>query len=29
MPSEDALNELLRYKRASAEAQVLFKGKQT
>ncbi|KAK1631163.1 hypothetical protein QYE76_005478 [Lolium multiflorum] len=25
MPSEDALNELLRYKRASAEAQVLFK----
>ncbi|KAM0876724.1 hypothetical protein ACQ4PT_035986 [Festuca glaucescens] len=29
MPSEDALNELLRYKRASTEAQVLFKGKET
>ncbi|XBH69983.1 hypothetical protein VPH35_097743 [Triticum aestivum] len=27
MSSEDAINELLTYKRASAEAQVLFKGK--
>ncbi|XP_071684038.1 F-box/FBD/LRR-repeat protein At1g13570 isoform X2 [Lolium perenne] len=27
MSNEDALNELLRYKRASAEAQVIFKGK--
>jgi hypothetical protein len=27
MSSEDALNELLRCKRASAKAQVLFKGK--
>jgi hypothetical protein len=26
MSTEDALNELLRYRRASAEAQVLFKG---
>ena len=29
MSNEDALNELLRYKRASAEAQVLFKGRET
>ncbi|KAF7058864.1 hypothetical protein CFC21_065839 [Triticum aestivum] len=29
MSSEDAINELLTYKRASAEAQVLFKGRET
>jgi hypothetical protein len=29
MSNEDALNELLRYKRASAEAQVIFKGRET
>ncbi|KAM0927508.1 hypothetical protein ACQ4PT_002922 [Festuca glaucescens] len=27
MSNEDALNELLRYKRASAEARILFEGK--
>ena len=27
MSNEDALNELLRYRRASADAQVLFKGR--
>jgi hypothetical protein len=29
MSNEDALYELLRYKRASPEAQVLFKGRET
>ncbi|KAM0910395.1 hypothetical protein ACQ4PT_014179 [Festuca glaucescens] len=29
MSSEDALNELVKYRRASAKAQVLFKGKET
>ena len=29
MSNEDALNELLRYRRASAEAQVLFEGRET
>ena len=28
MSNEDALNELLRYRRASADAQVLFKGRE-
>jgi hypothetical protein len=29
MSNEEALNELLRFRRASAEAQVLFKGRKT
>ena len=29
MSNEDALNELLRYRRASAEAQVIFEGRET
>jgi hypothetical protein len=29
MSNEDALNELLKYRRASTEAQILFKGRET